>query len=193
MLTTEITLLQQDMSDRMCLPMWQNISSHLMLISENNKPAMRNRKSIPILLTFLIYRQFSHTSPRTLLAIIRMAQAVARLNFRELVEIADVDEALRLIKAAKASLNDHNGPTGRDTSRSTQIYEILRQINETSEDGEMAIDEIRRRVTGRGFTEEDMWKAIQEYEELGVMITTGGNTRVRFVVLDENASDMEID
>jgi DNA replication licensing factor MCM7 len=119
-----------------------------------------------------------------------MAQAVARLNFRELVEIADVDEALRLIKAAKASLNDHNGPTGRDTSRSTQIYEILRSINDASEDGEMAIG---RRVTARGFTEEDMWKAIQEYEELGVMITTGANTRVRFVVLDEDASDMEID
>jgi DNA replication licensing factor MCM7 len=122
-----------------------------------------------------------------------MAQAIARLHFRELVELADVDEALRLIKAAKASLNDHNGPTNRDTSRSSQIYEILRQISDTSDDGEMAIDEIRRRVTARGFTEEDMWKAIQEYEELGVLITTGGNTRVRFVVLDEDASDMEID
>ena len=122
-----------------------------------------------------------------------MAQAIARLHFRELVELVDVDEALRLIKAAKASLNDHNGSTNRDTSRSSQIYEILRQISETSDDGEMPIDEIRRRVTARGFADEDMWKAIQEYEELGVLITTGGNTRVRFVVLDEDASDMDID
>ena len=142
--------------------------------------------------TLLIYRQFSHTSPRTLLAVIRMAQAIARLHFRELVELADVDEALRLIKAAKASLNDHNSPTNRDTSRATQIYEIMRHISNASEDGEMAIDEIRRRVTGRGFTEEDMWKAIQEYEELGVLMTTGGNTRVRWVV-DAGESDMEID
>jgi DNA replication licensing factor MCM7 len=122
-----------------------------------------------------------------------MAQAIARLHFRELVELSDVDEALRLIKAAKSSLNDHNGPSNRDSSKSSQIYEIVRQINDSSDDGELLIEEIRRRVTARGFTEEEMWACIKEYEGLGVIMTAGGNTRLRFVVLDEDASDMEID
>lgn len=137
-------------------------------------------------------RQFSHTSPRTLLAVIRMAQAIARLHFRELVEIADVDEALRLIKAAKASLNDQAGPSNRDMSKATQVYEIIRQMHNASQGNDLAIDEIRRRVTGRGFTEDEMWNTIKEYSDYGVLFTTGDNTRLRFVV-DDEMSDMDVD
>jgi DNA replication licensing factor MCM7 len=121
-----------------------------------------------------------------------MSQAIARLHFRELVEIADVDEALRLIKAAKASLNDHNGPTNRDMSKTTQVYEIIRQIHNSSPGNDLGIDEIRRRVGARGFTEEEMWNTIKEYTDYGVLFTTGDNTRLRFVV-DEEMSDMDID
>jgi DNA replication licensing factor MCM7 len=122
-----------------------------------------------------------------------MAQAIARLHFRELVEIADVDEALRLIKAAKSSLNDHSGPTNRDTSKATQIYEIIRQMHNSSQENDLAIDEIRRRITGRGFTEDEMWNTIKEYTDYGVLFTTGGNTRLRFVVEEDELSDMDID
>jgi len=137
-------------------------------------------------------RQFSHTSPRTLLAIIRMAQAIARLHFRQLVQLEDVDEALRLIKAAKSSLNDQVSSTNRDTSKTTQIYEIIRQMHNSSQGNDMAIDDIRRRITGRGFTEDEMWNTIKEYSDFGVLFTTGDNTRLRFV-MDDEMSDMEID
>jgi len=123
-----------------------------------------------------------------------MAQAIARLHFRELVEIADVDEALRLIKAAKASLNDHSGPTNRDMSKTTQVYEIIRQIHNSTPAGEdIMIDELRRRVTGRGFTEEDLWSTIKEYTDYGVLFASGDNTRVSFVADEEGMSDMDID
>jgi DNA replication licensing factor MCM7 len=121
-----------------------------------------------------------------------MAQAIARVHFRESVEIADVDEALRLIKAAKSSLNDHVGPTNRDTSKATQIYEIIRQMHNSSPGDDLAIDEIRRRVTGRGFTEDEMWNTVKEYSDYGVLFTTSDNTRLRFVV-DDEVSDMDID
>lgn len=121
-----------------------------------------------------------------------MAQAIARLHFRELVQHSDVDEALRLIKAAKASLNDQSGPTNRDQSKSTQIYQLIRQIHESSEESDVAIDEIRRRVTGRGFTEDEMWNVIKEYSDLGIWFTSGENTRLQFVVAGD-LSDMEID
>lgn len=121
-----------------------------------------------------------------------MAQAIARLHFRQLVEIGDVDEALRLIKAAKASLNDHVSSTNRDLSKTTQVYEIIRQMYNSSQGNELAIDEIRRRITGRGFTEDEMWSAIKEYTDFGVLFTTGDNTRLKFVV-DDEMSDMDID
>jgi DNA replication licensing factor MCM7 len=122
-----------------------------------------------------------------------MSQAVARLNFRELVEIADVDEALRLIKAAKSTLNDHQSSSNRDMSKTTQVYEIIRQMHAASTGGDLEVAEIRRRVTGRGFTEDEMWSTIKEYSDYGVLMTTGENTRLRFVLDDEEMSDMEID
>ena len=122
-----------------------------------------------------------------------MSQAIARLHFRELVEIADVDEALRLIKAAKSSLNDQTGPTNRDMSKTSQVYETIRQMHNSSQGGDLAIDEIRRRITARGFTEDEMWSTIKEYTDYGVLFTTGENTRLRFVVDDEPLSDMEVD
>jgi DNA replication licensing factor MCM7 len=119
-----------------------------------------------------------------------MAQAIARLHFRPTVEIGDVDEALRLIKAAKASLNDHAGPSHRDTSKTTQIWEIMKQMNESADRDSLDVSDIRRRVTGRGFTEDEMWRTIQEYEEYGVIFTSGENRQVTFVEIGE---DMDID
>jgi len=121
-----------------------------------------------------------------------MSQAIARLHFRDQVDISDVDEALRLTKAAKSTLNDHTGHTNRDTSKTTQVYEIIRSMHQSSQENDLAIEEIRRRVTARGFTEEEMWSTIKEYSDYGVLFTTGENSRLRFVVADD-MSDMEVD
>lgn len=44
------------------------------------------------------------TSPRSLLAIIRMATALARLRLAEVVEAPDIDEAVRLYKCSRKSI-----------------------------------------------------------------------------------------
>ena len=163
-----------------------------MQTSENNKRVKKNKNGNDksLLCPLLIGRQFSHTSPRTLLAVIRMAQAIARLHFRHIVEISDVDEALRLIKAAKASLDDHAGPAHRDTSKTTQIWEIMKQMQNTADSDSLDIANVRRRVTGRGFTEDEMWNTIREYSDYGVIFTSDENRRLTFVEIGE---DMEID
>ena len=48
----------------------------------------------------------SYTTARTLLSILRLAQALARLRFAEQVGQAEVDEALRLMRMSKHSLLD---------------------------------------------------------------------------------------
>jgi len=47
------------------------------------------------------------TSPRVLLAAIRMCTALARLRLSDVVELRDVEEAIRLMEASKASLHAH--------------------------------------------------------------------------------------
>ena len=45
-----------------------------------------------------------YVRPRVLLGIIRLSQALAKLNFREEVEQSDVDESLRLMDFSFRSL-----------------------------------------------------------------------------------------
>ena len=50
-----------------------------------------------------------YVTPRTLLAIIRLAQAMAKLNFRNDVRQFDVDEALTLMDFSIKSLRNLKG------------------------------------------------------------------------------------
>lgn len=52
---------------------------------------------------------FIYTQPRTLLAILRMSQALARLRLSNEVEEDDIRETLRLMDAAKDSLRTDSG------------------------------------------------------------------------------------
>jgi DNA replication licensing factor MCM7 len=47
-----------------------------------------------------------YITPRTLLAIIRISQSMAKLNFRDTVIQGDVDQAIRLMDYSIRSLNN---------------------------------------------------------------------------------------
>lgn len=75
----------------------------------------------------------SYTTARTLLSILRLASALARLRFAPEVAQSDVDEALRLMKMSKASLADETakskrGPHGGDPI--SEIFALLRNLAE---------------------------------------------------------------
>lgn len=78
-------------------------------------------------------RAHTHTSARTLLGVLRLSQALARLRFAAAVLHADVDEALRLMEASKESLRDDDGDgdgAGGDADRSdtSRIYRIVKDM-----------------------------------------------------------------
>lgn len=126
-------------------------------------------------------RQFSHTTPRTLLAVLRMAQALARLRFAEAVEIGDVDEALRLIAVSKSSLYDDDA-RDLDSTSSSKIYKLIRDLaNGDGENfiGDWSIRVVRDRVLAKGFTEDQLAECLSIYENLGIWMSTG--TRLQFV------------
>jgi DNA replication licensing factor MCM7 len=119
-------------------------------------------------------RQFSHVTPRTLLGIVRLSQALARLRFSDLVVPEDVDEALRLVEVSKASLSN-DGQTGADHSPSSKIYNLIRGMRESGaaaagdgQEGELSMRKVRERVLAKGFTEDQLTQTIDEYAELDV-------------------------
>jgi DNA replication licensing factor MCM7 len=122
-------------------------------------------------------KQFSHTTPRTLLGVLRLSQALARLRFSDEVVTEDVDEALRLISVSKASLyTDSRADT--DQSPTTKIYNLIRAMRESGaaaaadgDDGELNMRKIRERIIAKGFTEDQLTSTIDEYAELHVSIS----------------------
>ena len=128
---------------------------------------------------------FGHATPRTLLGIVRLAQALARLRFSNTVSQDDVDEALRLVEASKESLaaDDRSAGNRRALNASSKIYNLVKgladsgacrpddveQEEEEEEFGvELSLRKVKERVIAKGFTENQWLGALEEYTELDV-------------------------
>ena len=124
-------------------------------------------------------KTFTHTSPRTLLGILRLSQALARLRFADEVITDDVDEALRLVEVSKASLYDDSRDRRGDQSASTKIFNLIRGMREsgaaaTGEGrGELDMRRVRERVLAKGFTAQQMEACLNEYADLDVSDVVG--------------------
>ncbi|CAK42916.1 hypothetical protein CBS115989_1232 [Aspergillus niger] len=132
-------------------------------------------------------KQFSHVTPRTLLGVVRLSQALARLRFSNEVVTEDVDEALRLVEVSKASLAN-DGQSGLDQSPTSKIYYLIRSMMESGaaavgdgDGSELSMRRIRERVLAKGFTEDQLNVTIDEYENSNVWQVLGGGTRLVFV------------
>ncbi|MCJ1227513.1 Mcm2-7 hexameric complex component [Toensbergia leucococca] len=143
-------------------------------------------------------KQFTYTSPRTLLGILRLSQALARLRFSDQVVTDDVDEALRLIEVSKASLyNEARG--GGDQSPSSKIYNLIRAMKDSGaaavgdgSRGELSIKKVRERIIAKGFTEDQFSMALDEYSLLDVWQTAAQGTRLVFIESGD-ADDAEME
>ncbi|KAI9257230.1 MCM2/3/5 family-domain-containing protein [Phascolomyces articulosus] len=126
-------------------------------------------------------QQFTYASARTLLGIIRMAQALARIRLSDVVESQDVDEALRLIDVSKASLFDsQTGDRAQDRTPSTGILSVVRSLREVyGQQMDMSI--VRERALARGYTEAQISDAIREYTDLNVWQVNATGTRLTTV------------
>ncbi|MCJ1282107.1 Mcm2-7 hexameric complex component [Xylographa opegraphella] len=141
-------------------------------------------------------KQFTHTSPRTLLGILRLSQALARLRFSAQVVTDDVDEALRLIEVSKSSLYNESR-AGGDQSPSSKIYNLIRAMKDSGaaavgdgSRGELSIKKVRERIIAKGFTQDQFSQALDEYAMLDVWQTAAEGTRLVFIEGDE---DMDMD
>ncbi|WPH02825.1 Hypothetical protein R9X50_00569300 [Acrodontium crateriforme] len=142
-------------------------------------------------------KQFTHTSPRTLLGVLRLSQALARLRFADQVITDDVDEALRLIEVSKASLYDDNRDRRGDQSPSTKIFNLINGMRESGAAatgdgrGELDMRRVRERVLAKGFTIQQFESCLDEYSTLDIWQTAAEGTRLVFIEADDEDMDDE--
>ncbi|KAK4173646.1 putative DNA replication licensing factor [Triangularia setosa] len=156
-------------------------------------------------------QNFGHTTPRTLLGIVRLAQALARLRFSNTVTQEDVDEALRLMEASKESLamDDGNRSGRRGLNASSKIFNLVKgladsgacradEMEDDDEDNEnefgveLNLRKVKERVIAKGFTENQWLTALEEYTDLNIWQTTGNGTRLVFIVADDREGSQEL-
>ncbi|PHH67242.1 hypothetical protein CDD81_3011 [Ophiocordyceps australis] len=161
-------------------------------------------------------QQFAHTTPRTLLGVVRLAQALARLRFSNEVTQDDMDEALRLVEASKESLNAQTDANARRRlNPSSLIYNLVKTLADTGacradhhaaddeqddddaddDDGpgvELSMPKVKERVIAKGFTEDQWLAALEEYTNLDIWQTTGNGTRLVFVTALSDDQDEEM-
>jgi DNA replication licensing factor MCM7 len=134
-------------------------------------------------------KTFTHTSPRTLLGVMRLSQALARLRFAEEVITDDVDEALRLTEVSKASLYDDDRSRRGDMSVSSRIFNLVRGMREsgaaaTGEGrGELDLRRVRERVLAKGFTLQQLESCLDEYSDLDVSFSVFFSSLHRLLML----------
>jgi DNA replication licensing factor MCM7 len=125
-------------------------------------------------------------TPRQLLSILRLSQAIARLRFSNRVAREDVDEAIRLTHMSKASLSDDPGGPNKQRAEDvmSRIFHILRDYSAVSGSKELELKLCEAMVLRKGFTAQQLQSCLDEYESLQVI--TINRTRTHVYFLDSN-------
>lgn len=119
-------------------------------------------------------------TPRSLLSILRLSQAAARLRLADRVTVQDVDEAIRLQMAAKAAAVEKNEEKSGDVTG--DVYQVVTEYIRQQRGGERAgYDEVQNHAQLRGFTEQQFRAMLQEYESVGVLATSRNNEYIQIV------------
>ena len=124
---------------------------------------------------------------RQLLSILRLSQALARLRMDNTINHRDVDEAIRLTHASKASLRDDGAGAAGINQEDTmsQIYSVIRdhamQHGRTA-DGQMRIHyaQAEAMVLKKGFPAQAMQDTLREYTSLGVLFLSDDGLHIIF-------------
>jgi len=125
----------------------------------------------------------SYTTPRTLLAILRLSQAHARARFSDKVEREDFNEAIRMMKASKESVAQSK-PVQKGVNPLDVVYDIIADLSrkETDTDGWLDISLVVSMAGHKALSSEHVTEAIENWEGLSVLLRNPEQTKVKFVV-----------
>ncbi|KXN86922.1 DNA replication licensing factor mcm7 [Leucoagaricus sp. SymC.cos] len=196
-----------------------NIMRHYIAMARQRRPVVPPEVSNYIVDSYVRLRKMSkedeqankshtYTSARTLLGVLRLAQALARLRFADAVEHSDIDEALRLMECSKESLHDDTEKEYEpDKSAVSQVYRLIKNMggtrgrrkrqkrmgrgpagerdmdvdeDEDEDDETLPMVDIRARVLNAGFTEAQLMETIRQYEDLDIWFLVNNGAKLQF-------------
>lgn len=117
---------------------------------------------------------------RQLLSILRLSQGLARLRLVNEVAIEDIDEAIRLTHASKASLFD-DAPSKPTEDNMSQIFSSLRDYASQMNTDALNYSTVLAVILRKGFTEQQLIDCVEEYENLGVLSFNADRTTIQMI------------
>lgn len=147
-------------------------------------------------------KQFTHTTPRTLLGVVRLAQALARLRFSNEATQDDVDEALRLVEASKESLNSE-GSGKKPLDAVSNIFRLVKgladrgdcrpdNVDDDELVGQLSLRKVKERVIAKGYTEDQWLETLRAYTENDVSLPLPRPLGLRLTLFDRSGKLMPV-
>merc|ERR1712151_1243225 len=125
----------------------------------------------------------SYTTPRTLLAILRLSQAHARARFSEKVERQDFEEAMRLMQASKESV-ELSAPAKKGANPLDLVHDIIADLSRRTDnaDGWVEMAHVVSMAGHKALTGDMVHEAIEQWESLSILTLDPEKKMVRFQV-----------
>jgi len=123
-------------------------------------------------------RDMTFTSARTLLGVLRLSTALARLRLAEVVEKEDVDEAMRLMEMSKASLNNEE-PAARKPQAQDAIYSMIREM--AGQNTSVKLQDAQQRILTKGYTPDQFETCLNNHQDLNIWQINKSRTKITFV------------
>ena len=116
-------------------------------------------------------------TPRALLSILRLSQALARIRFSNEVNQSDVAEAMRLMKEAKHSTLQREDIEREYEDEISRIFGAVREYMESRNRTEARIADIKTILITKGFSDDSIDETLERYEQNDIwFISTDGET-----------------
>ncbi|PVU97168.1 hypothetical protein BB561_000720 [Smittium simulii] len=140
-------------------------------------------------------------TPRTILGIIRLAQAHARIRQSNIISISDVEEANRLMYAAQVAIDLQLQASLRGTSRghnalgssiqdpTSMIFGILTDMVKSGKGSIGGSSNIllysaaQEKIQAAGYSESDLRECLSHYDDLGLLQVNAAKTRISFIAI----------
>jgi DNA replication licensing factor MCM7 len=109
-----------------------------------------------------------------------LLQALARIRLSNTVSHDDIDEAIRLTHASKASLLDEETTAGAGSEDvMSAIYNIMRDYAATRT-ADVNFVQIEAMIVKKGFTSQQLRSCLHEYQQLGVITMDSDGSFIHF-------------
>ena len=127
----------------------------------------------------------SSLTARQLLSILRLAQALARLEMRLDISQQDVDEAIRLVNVSKASVVETDaGDRPIDGDFMSRLWALTRDKALADRATHVSMADALQMAAAAGFSPRQLEEFLVAYEGLQLLAVNASRTRIDFVPLE---------